>query len=76
MSAVRWLFLQDVWRPYRVNTLQRVGQDWDTESGGGGCMNTKILDCQTEDFSSSVVLSAAVWKQTPQQAGPGPPSLF
>lgn len=45
-------------------------------AGGGYCTNTKILDCQTEDFSSSVVLSAAVWKQTPQQAGPGPPSLF
>lgn len=80
MRAVRWLFRQDVWKPYRVNALQRVGQEWVTGEGRGGeermgrglgC-STKILDCQTEDFSSSVVLSAAVWKKTPQQAGPGP----
>lgn len=36
MRAVRWLFLQDVWRPYRVKALQRAGQEWKTERGVEG----------------------------------------
>lgn len=65
------VFLQDVWRPYRVETLHsrpyRRAERW-----GKGSPTTKLLDCQTWDFSSSVVLSAAVLKQTPKQEGPRP----
>ena len=36
------------------------------------CRTTKVLRCQTWDLSSSVELSAAVLKQTPQQEGRRP----